>query len=112
VKHLLRISALALVLTLAGCCTCAERYDPALAQWQENLEEMRPTMQAGADLLPDPDLTQTKMDRYDRTIQGIKRVRGEGPEVFTATPQVPAEGEAEAPNGPPEEGEAFGDWHR
>jgi hypothetical protein len=75
----------ALLVTLAGCCTCRERYSPALTQWAENLDRLRPTMEAGAGLLPEPDLTKTKMDLYDRTLQGIKRVNGEGPQVWTAT---------------------------
>ena len=74
---------LLLVLMLSGCCTCREQYEPALSQWQENLEALRPTMQNGANLLPEQELTDSKMANYDRTIQGIKRVRGEGPEVWT-----------------------------
>lgn len=72
---------LLLSVVLTGC-TCRAKYDPALGQWQENLERLRPTMEKGADTLPD-DLGDTKMGLYDRTVQGIKRVRGEGPEVWS-----------------------------
>lgn len=86
----LRSCAIILALTfLSGCCTCRDRYEPALTQWTENLERLRPTMQAGANTLPDPDLGETKMGLYDRTIQGIKRVNGEGPEVWSA--EAPAD---------------------
>ncbi len=68
-------------MTLTGCA-CRDRYEPALSQWQENLERLRPTMEKGAAMLPD-DLGETKMGLYDRTIQGIQRVRGEGPEVWS-----------------------------
>jgi hypothetical protein len=77
-----RIVLLACTLVmLTGCCTCRDRYKPALTQWSENLKELRPTMKAGADLLPG-DLGQSKMDRYDATKNGIDRVAGEGPEVW------------------------------
>jgi hypothetical protein len=77
--------------TLAGCCTCREQYEPALKQWQENLERLRPTMQKGANMLP-TDLGATKMSFYDRTTQGISRVRGEGPEVWGAAPVTTSTG--------------------
>lgn len=76
-----RFIALILLLVLSGGCACRDRYEPALSQWQTNLERLRLTMQKGADTLPD-DLGNTKMGLYDRTIQGIKRVRGEGPAVW------------------------------
>ena len=84
----MRIFAIAsIVLALSGCCTpCRDRYEPALKQWQENLEALRPTFVKGvkAEGLPDPKLEKAKIDRYDRTIQGIERVRGEGgPEVWS-----------------------------
>lgn len=80
-----RFATLALILMMLllapGCCTCRGNYEPALKQWEENLDRLRPTMEKGAKTLPE-DLGQTKMDLYDRTVQGIQRVRGEGPEVF------------------------------
>lgn len=73
---------IAVLVALTGCCTCRDRYKPALDQWAENLDALRPTMEKGAATLPD-DLGQSKLDRYDRTTQGIKRVAGEGVEVWS-----------------------------
>lgn len=95
----LRSFAIVLALVLSGCCTCRDRYKPALDQWTSNLEQLRPTMLAGAKLLPTPDLTESKMGLYDRTVQGIKRVNGQGPEVWntpvaeTATDEATTERE-------------------
>lgn len=83
--RMIATSLLVLTLLAPGCCTCRDQYEPALTQWQGELEAMRPTMQKGADMLPDPKLTITKMARYDRVVQGIKRVNGAGPEVFSET---------------------------
>ncbi len=75
-----------LAFSLSGCCSCRDRYAHALDQWAENLDSLRPTMEAGASALPS-DLGRTKMGRYDRTVQGIKRVAGEGPEIWGTTPE-------------------------
>ena len=75
---LLALAALA----LGGCCTCRERYSPALKAWAQNLERLRPTVVKGAKDLPD-DLRKTKVGLLDDTIRGIKRVDGAGPEVWS-----------------------------
>lgn len=69
-------------LFMSGCCTCKDRYEPALSQWQGNLESLRPTVVKGAESLPDEKLRKSKVGVLDTTIQAIKRVRGEGPEVW------------------------------
>lgn len=78
----IRIAVVVLIaMWMAGCCTCRERYEPALKEWDETLKALRPTFEKGALTLPEP-LNKSKLTRYDRLHQGVKRVRGEGPEVF------------------------------
>lgn len=72
-----------LSLSLQGC-SCQERYRPAMEQWIENLEQnVRPAFKTALDgsRLPE-DLQQSKLGVLDDTISGMKRVNGEGPEVW------------------------------
>ena len=80
----LAIMCMTLSLLLGGC-SCRERYEPAISQWQENLEEsVRPALVDALNASAMPmDLQETKLDVLDRTIQGMKRTRGQGPEVWS-----------------------------
>jgi len=74
------------LLALSGCCTqtCRDAYKPALDQWHENLtDSVRPALKkALADGKLPPELQESKLGVLDRTIQGIDRVRGAGPEAW------------------------------
>lgn len=87
------------LLSLAGCCSCQERYDPFLGQIEDNLaNDIRPKYERAlrASGRPD-DLVANDLGLVDDTIEAIQRVRGEGPAVEEKKAECPEVGVLEPP---------------
>ena len=72
---------LACSLIFLSACSCRELYAPALSDWEGNLKRMRPTLVKGLEGAPE-ELRKSRLGLYDDVINGMARVRGEGPEVW------------------------------
>jgi len=75
---------LATTLLLSGCCTCRERYAPALEQMEENLrDDIRPKYEAALKASGRPDdLMKNDLGLVDDTADGLERLRTHGPDAW------------------------------